>query len=130
MATSSNEIITFWHQKLSHLNMVSLKKLEKMVIDMNLKQISLHHVCEICIEGKHQRTFFPKDETIKASKFLELVHNDVCRLIKTTSHGGARYFVTFNDEFSRKTHVYLLKTKGELFEKFKAYRPWWRTKPA
>jgi hypothetical protein len=79
--------------------MVSLKKLEKMVIGMNLKQISLHHVCEACIEGKHQRIVFPKDETIRASKFLELVHSDVCRLIKTTSHGGAQYFVTFNDEF-------------------------------
>jgi hypothetical protein len=42
--------------------------------------------------------------------------------MKTTSHGGARYFVTFIDDFSRKTHVYLLKAKGEVFDKFKAYK--------
>ncbi len=42
--------------------------------------------------------------------------------MKTTSHGGARYFLTFIDDFSRKIHVYLLKTKGETFEKFKQYK--------
>jgi transposase InsO family protein len=40
----------------------------------------------------------------------------------TTSHGGAQYFLTFIDNFSRKTHVYLLKAKGEAFEKFKQYK--------
>ncbi len=42
--------------------------------------------------------------------------------MKTTSRGGAQYFVTFIDDFSRKTHVYLLKVKGEVFDKFKAYK--------
>jgi hypothetical protein len=42
--------------------------------------------------------------------------------MKTTSRGGARYFVTFIDDFSRKTHVYILKVKGEVFDKFKAYK--------
>ncbi len=31
------------------------------------------------------------------------------------------HFLTFIDNFSRKTHVYLLKAKGEAFEKFKQY---------
>jgi hypothetical protein len=59
-----------------------------MVNGMNLKEVPLHHVCEAYIENKHQRTFFLKDEAIRASKLLELVHSDVCRLMKTTSHGG------------------------------------------
>jgi hypothetical protein len=42
--------------------------------------------------------------------------------MRTTSHGGARYFLTFIDDFSRKTHVYFLKAKGEAFEKFKQYK--------
>jgi hypothetical protein len=57
---------------------------------MNLKEVSLQHVCEACIEGKHQRTSFLKDEATRASKLLELVHNDVCGPMKTTSRGGAR----------------------------------------
>ncbi len=130
MAKSSNEGATLWHQRLGHLNMASLTKLEKMVNGMNLKEVPLHHVCEACIEGKHQRTSFPKDQATRVSKLLELVHSDVCEPMKTTSRGGARYFVTFIDDFSRKTHVYLLKAKGEAFNKFQAYRPWWRIKPA
>jgi hypothetical protein len=69
--------------------MASLTKLEKMVNGMNLKEMPLHHVCEASIEGKHQRTSFPKDEETRASKLLELVHSDVCGPMKTTSHGGA-----------------------------------------
>ncbi len=42
--------------------------------------------------------------------------------MRTTSHDGARYFFTFIDDFSRKTCVYLLKAKGEAFEKFKQYK--------
>ncbi len=122
MAKSSNEGATLWHQRLGHLNMASLKKLESMVNGMNLNEVPLHHVCEACIEGKHQKISFPKDEARRASKLLELVHSDVCGPMKTTSRGGARYFVTFINNFSRKTHVYLLKAKGEVFDKLKAYK--------
>jgi hypothetical protein len=44
--------------------MASLKELDAIVNGMNLKEVPLHHVCEACIEGKHQRTSFPKDEAI------------------------------------------------------------------
>ncbi len=70
-----------------------------MVDGMNLKEVPLHHVYEACIESKHQRTSYPKDEATRVSNLLELVHNDVCKPMKTTSRGGARYFVTFINDF-------------------------------
>ncbi len=79
-------------------------------------------MCETCIEGKHQNTSFLKDETTRAFKLLELVHSNVCEPMKTTSHVGAWYFVTFINNFSRKIHVYFLKAKGKVFDKFKAYK--------
>ncbi len=82
-----------------------------MVDGMNLKEMSLHHICEGCIKGKHQRILFPKDGAPMASQLLEIVHTDVCGPMRTTSHGGARYFLTFIDDFSRKTHIYFLKAK-------------------
>jgi transposase InsO family protein len=42
--------------------------------------------------------------------------------MRTTSLGGARYFVTYIDDFSRKVWVYLLKSKGECLEKFKEFK--------
>jgi hypothetical protein len=111
-----------WHERFGHLNMASLKELDAMVDGMNLKEVPLHHICEACIKGKHQRTSFPKDGATRASQLLEIVHTDVCGPMRTTSHGGARYILTFIDDPSRKTHVYLLKAKGEGFEKFKQYK--------
>jgi len=65
---------------------------------------------------------FPSDGGMRATKPLEIVHSDVCDPMKTTSLGGARYFVTYIDDFSRKVWVYLLKSKGECLEKFKEFR--------
>ncbi len=93
-----------------------------MVDGMNLKEVSLHPICEGCVKGKNQRTLFPKDRATRASQLLEIVHIDVCGPMKTTTQGGVRYFLTFIDDFSRKIHFYLLKAKGEVFEKFKQYK--------
>jgi hypothetical protein len=122
IANFLDESAMLWHQRLGHLNMASLKELDTMVDGMNLKEVSLHHICEGCIQGKHQITSFPKDGVMRASQLLEIIHTDVCGPMKTTSHGGVQYFLTFIDNFSRKTHVYFLKAKGEAFEKFKQYK--------
>ncbi len=119
IANPLEEGAMLWHERLGHLNMASFKELGAMVDGMNLKEVPLHHICEACVKGKHQRTSFPKDGATKASQLLEIVHTNVCGPMRTTSHGGARYFLTFIDDFSRKTHVYFLKAKGEAFEKFK-----------
>lgn len=48
------------------------------------------------------------------------MYSDVCGLMRTTSIGGVRYFVTFIDIFSTRLWLYTLKTKGECLQKFKA----------
>ena len=40
----------------------------------------------------------------------------------TKSNGGARYFVTFMDDFSIKVWVYFMKQKSEVFAKFKEWK--------
>ncbi len=40
VAKSSNERATLCHQQLGHFNMASLKRLEKMVNGMNLREVS------------------------------------------------------------------------------------------
>ncbi len=67
IANSLDEGAMLWHERLGHLNMASLKELDAMVDGMNLKEVSLHHICERCIKGKHQRTSFPKDGATRAS---------------------------------------------------------------
>jgi hypothetical protein len=54
-------------------------------------------------------------------EILDLIHSDVCGPM-TKSLGGHLYYVTFIDDHSRKTWVYLLKSKDEVFSKFQEFK--------
>ena len=53
---------------------------------------------------------------------LELIHSDVCVPIPSTYLCGYEYYVTFIGDYSRQTWVYFLKTKDEVFGKFKEFK--------
>ena len=74
--------------------------------------------CPGCAFGKAKRLPFPKKSNRKTSRPLELVHSDVCGPFHIDSVGGSKYFVTFVDDYSRYVTVYMLKSKGEAFDKF------------
>ena len=46
----------------------------------------------------------------------------ICGPMQEPSLGGSIYFLTFIDDFSRKTWVYFLKYKFETFSKFKKFK--------
>ena len=46
---------------------------------------------------------------------FELVHYDVWGPCPVMSHTGFKYFITFVDDFSRVTWLYLMKSHFELF---------------
>ncbi|GJY40328.1 zinc finger, CCHC-type containing protein [Tanacetum coccineum] len=48
--------------------------------------------------------------------------NDLCDLHATPSLGNKKYFVTFIDDASRFCYVYLLHSKDEALDKFKAFK--------
>lgn len=50
-----------------------------------------------------------------------MVHSDVCGPMSVASLGGARYFVTFVDDYTRYSTVYFLRQKSEVFGKFKEF---------
>ena len=60
--------------------------------------------------------------TKKSNHSLDLVHSDVCGKIGTKSLGGSEYFVTFLDDHTRYIWVYILKHKGEVFQKFREWK--------
>ncbi len=51
---------------------------------------------------------------------LELVHTDVCSMGET-SLGGARYFVTFIDDHSRKVWAFAIRTKDQVANVFRTW---------
>jgi len=68
--------------------------------------------------GKQHRESFPSGKSIREKASLEIVHSDLCGLVQTPSLTGSHYILTFIDDFTRKTWVYFLKNKSEVFEKF------------
>jgi transposase InsO family protein len=54
----------------------------------------------------------------QASQPLALIHSDICGPMATSSIGGAKYFLTFIDDFSHFLWVYTIKSKDEVFGKF------------
>jgi transposase InsO family protein len=77
--------------------------------------------CEHCIYGKQSRVRFPSGAT-RENGILELVHSDVFGLVTVPSLGGSLYYVSFIDDFSRKTWTYFLRNKSKVFERFEDFK--------
>ena len=77
--------------------------------------------CSSCISRKSIRKSIPKVKTTMTSSPLQLIHSNVARPFCVRSLGGARYFLTFIDDYCKKTWVYFLSTKDQVLEKFKFF---------
>ena len=73
------------------------------------------------MKGKNTKKTFPITER-KAKDILEIIHSDVCGPMLSNSLSGYAYYVSFIDDFSRKTWVYFMKNKDEVFSKFKEFK--------
>lgn len=113
--------IDTWHRRLGHLNMVDVKRLESCAEGMKLTNRNENLVCIPCCEGKQSRFSFSHSGS-RADTLLEIIHSDLCGPMETPSAGGAKYFITFIDDYSRTVYVYFLKNKMDMksvFERFK-----------
>nr|KYP31898.1 Retrovirus-related Pol polyprotein from transposon TNT 1-94 [Cajanus cajan] len=112
-----------WHFRFGHLHFGGLTELVKKEMVFGLPSMEFEKIfCEDCVIGKHARTSFPRNSEYQAKEQLGLVHTDLCGPITPESFSGKRFFVSFIDNFSRKTCVYFLKEKAEVFEIFKKFR--------
>ena len=59
-------------------------------------------VCKGCAKGKNTKKTFPSSES-KAKGILEIIHSDVCGPMSSSSLSRYAYYVSFIDDFSRKT---------------------------
>ncbi|UYV61273.1 hypothetical protein LAZ67_1004196 [Cordylochernes scorpioides] len=109
--------------RLGHRNIESIKKIqnENLARGLSLNNCSHSTDCVQCIQGKLTETPFPKKTEYRATETLQLVRSDVCGPLPTNSISGKRYFITFTDDYSRYTKIYLLKGKDEVYEKIKDY---------
>ena len=103
------------HRRLDHLN---ISKLQKMVSCLsNLSSLE----CESCRLRKHTCVSFPKRLESRTKSLFELVQTDVWGPSRIVSTLCFQYFVTFIDDFSRNTWLFLMKSRTKLFSVFQKF---------
>jgi hypothetical protein len=110
-----------WHRRLAHVNYKALPYICKAVTGLPELKGDHEGVCNGCAQGKNIKNPFPKRDN-KAEGVLELIHSDVCGPMPSSSISGYVYYVSFIDDYSRKTWIYFLKSKDEVFNKFKEFK--------
>lgn len=127
IGNATQSCIHEWHSVLGHRDIEVVKTLatgkhvEGVTFGKCTAECSNKLNCEICLQGKMSRIKFPKRSENRANDLLQLVHSDVCGPMQTLSPSGKRYVLTFIDDFSRYTTVYLLAAKSETLSRFKEY---------
>lgn len=122
LANKKESNAMMWHRRFGHLNFGMLRKLNAAAdgIDVSNDDVQIKN-CKICALGKQHREPFTTSEK-HSSKILELVHTDLCGPMENKSLGGARYMLTFTDDFSRKTFLYFLKEKSQVAKTFVQFK--------
>lgn len=105
-----------WHRRFGHVGYQALKFLENKGIKISFPETK----CETCVKGKQVKKPF-KTAKPKMRDVLELIHSDVCGPMPINSRGGHRYFVSFIDDYSRKTFLYMMKEKSEVLKHFQEF---------
>jgi len=106
-----------WHFRLGHPSFGYLKHLFP-VLFKNKDLDSLQ--CEICQLAKHKRSVFPALKYIPSKPF-SLIHSDMWGPSRVKNLSGTRWFITFIDDHTRNTWIYLLKEKSDTASTFKNF---------
>nr|GEW17274.1 hypothetical protein [Tanacetum cinerariifolium] len=112
-----------WHRRLSHLNFDYINLLSKKDVVIGLPK--LKHVkdqlCSSCELSKAKRSPF-KSKAIPSSKGrLNLLHMDLCGLMRVASINEKKYILVIVDDYSRYTWTLFLHSNDETPEVLKEF---------
>lgn len=111
-----------WHRRFGHVGRTKFTKIKDIFPDViKCDNLDKDELCVICEKGKQSKKPFKRSDT-RSSNVLELVHSDVCGPMNVDSFGGSKFFLTFIDDYSHKSFVFMIKQKSEVFEKFKEFK--------
>ena len=75
----------------------------------------------MCLESRKESTL-NLQQFIEQKVFWTTIQLDLWGPARNISKGGARYMVTFVDDYSRKVWVYFLNNKSDVFLTFKQWK--------
>ena len=104
--------VELWHRKLTHLHYRALPSLKKVVTSLLEFKVQHDGVFQGCALGKNVKKSFP-DSDSRAKGILDLIHSYLCAPMSVATQSGHLYFMTFIDDYSRKT-----KESDEVLDRF------------
>ncbi|CAL2237877.1 unnamed protein product [Prunus armeniaca] len=105
------------HRRLGHASFSYLRRLLPSLFN-GINESDLH--CEVCILAKSHRASFPPSMNKRPFPF-DLVHSDVWGPSPVVTSSGLRWFVTFIDDCTRMTWLYVLKNKSDVGAIFRSF---------
>ncbi|KAD3641560.1 hypothetical protein E3N88_30784 [Mikania micrantha] len=120
VAEAGNSKAKLWHMRMGHISTLGLQELNKQGLLDDLGNCD-YGFCEHCVLGKAHRVKFHRSTHVTKG-ILDYIHADLWGPSRVQSLGGARYFLSLVDGYSRRVWVFLLKSKDETFSKFKEWK--------
>ena len=114
---NNDSAIRLWHYRLGHPNVMYLKHLFPSLFNKNPQSFE----CEICQLSKQVRSHFPIQPYKESSPF-SMIHSDIWGPSRIKNVTGTRWFVSFIDDHTRLTWVFLMKEKSETSQIFKNFK--------
>ncbi len=123
------EILTIneLHRRLGHVGHDAARRLvEKgLVTGVELDESSKPTFCASCDWGKgHRKAIQKVREGERASAVGEEIHSDLWGPASVETINRKEYFVSFTDDYSRFTVVYLIRNKSDTFESYLEFEAW------
>ncbi len=112
-----------WHKRFGHIAVSGLQHLRRrnLVDGFDVDESSELQDCEACVRAKQTENPFSKSATRSTTSAGELTHTDVWGPARFNATNGARYYMTFIDDYSRHCTIKLLNKKSEAAEMVKGY---------
>ncbi|GJZ69234.1 putative ribonuclease H-like domain-containing protein [Tanacetum coccineum] len=120
-----------WHCRLSHLHFGTINQLAKQGLVKGLPKLKYtkDHLCSACQMGKRKKESHPHKSEPSTNEKLQMLHMDLCGLIRVESINGKRYILVIVDDYSRywealvksrywNLHQLLSIQKGPMFDEY------------
>ena len=109
-----------WHSRLGH---VSVSRLRFLVSSGALGHVNTSDIsdCSGCKLAKFSALPFNKSVSYSVAPF-DIIHSDVWGPAPVSTKGGSTYYVSFIDDYTRYTWVYLMKRRSDFFGIYNNFR--------
>jgi histone deacetylase 1/2 len=108
-----------WHSRLGHPSHLVVDQILNKFCLPHTKESSVDTICDSCQRAKSHQLPYPVSTSVSTIP-LQQVFSDVWGPAPT-SVGRYKYYVSFIDDFSKYTWIYLIKKKSDVFDVFRNF---------